>query len=204
MDPHLARNVVIRHVCHCVELARQAREEGKSLCEPSGHKPDEHVFTVDGEDFPWYISERGPLVTRLCDDLYTVDVELFGIDRETMKSLDFSYSDEGRSSVPFVPVIGGRKFPWTLAADEVVLRFGHKILPTLQLKFLALNVDAEGIEIDDQRETWNERAIYRAGGDLIRRGKDHCYYCNQWVDDMWDHYRSRHPQKRGVRASQPG
>lgn len=59
--------VVIRHVCNC----KTANEH------PPGGADVEHIFTVNGEDFPWPISERGPIVTKLDDNLFTVGVEIF-------------------------------------------------------------------------------------------------------------------------------
>jgi hypothetical protein len=153
----IAETVVIRHICHC-----------KTATEHPGHdEVTEHMFTVDDQEFPWYISERGPIVARLTDDLYTIDVELLLLDRETKTYLPFSYTSRGVGSVPYVPVIDGQEFPWTCTADEFVLRFSHKQIPSLRLKFYARNVDAKGIAVDDKRLTESGRDIHRAGGDLI-------------------------------------
>jgi hypothetical protein len=64
--PHLAELVEIAHRCDC-----------KTAVEAPGQDGVEHVFRVDGADFPWHISEGGPVVTRLGDDLYTVAVEFY-------------------------------------------------------------------------------------------------------------------------------
>jgi len=194
----IADTVVIRHICKCKD----------SALHPGHDEVTEHRFDVDGEDFPWYINERGPLVTRVLDDLYVIDLGILLLDKESKKTLKFSYWPtrvEDGSSVPFVPVLGDVKFPWTCTDDEMFLRFSHKQIPTVHLRFFARDVDAKGIEVDDQREHWRERAVYRAGGDMIRDGKDACYWCGELVDDMWDHHQHRHPEtisaSRGYRVS---
>lgn len=192
----IADTVVIRHICHC-----------DGAIEHPGHdEVTEHVFTVDGEDFPWYVSQRGPIVTQLGDDWYTVDVEIFLLDKGTKESLEFSYwprsLSQGGSSVPYIPVIGGRNFPWTCTDDEITLRFNHKMIPTLHLKFFARSVDAKGIEIEDRRPQWADRAMYRAGGDLVKDGADECCWCGDLVDNMWEHIEREHPERVTGRTAQ--
>jgi hypothetical protein len=169
----IAKTVVIRHVCHCDGAVEK----------PDCDEAKEHVFDVDGKEFPWFISERGPIVKRLADDLYSVDVEIMLVSKEKRDAdgntsrphhwyLDFGYATYGGSSVPYIPVINGFEFPWLLIEDGCELRFGHKIVPALHLAFLAHEVDAN-IPIEDlRREPDEEEAIYCAGGDLIRGGKD--------------------------------
>ena len=158
-------HVVIRHVCHCKTAAEPPADEDKI----------EHVFTIDGEDFPWYISERGQIVTRVMDDLYVVDVEIIELCKEPgehyLYTLDFGYTSD-RCSVPNIPVIGGVEFPWLLTDDVMTLTFGHKQFPTLHLKFFAESVDAN-IPIDDQRAAHRDKEIFRNGGELIAKGADY-------------------------------
>jgi hypothetical protein len=151
----IAKTVVIRHVCHC----------DSAVVEPDDDAAEEHVFTVDGEDFPWFITERGQIVKRLRDDLYSIDVEIVQLDRATLATLPFDYTrtEEG-CSVPSVPVIGGREFPWALTDDVMTLTFGYKVYPTLHLAFYAREVDAN-IPIEDLRD--NPQDVFCEGGDLI-------------------------------------
>jgi hypothetical protein len=122
-------------------------------------------FDVDGVEFPWFISERGPIVTRIMDDLYAIDVEIIMLDKETKEVLPFGWTVIA-CSVPTVPIIGGVEFPWTCTDDEMVLRFCHKMFPTLSLKFCARNVSGD-IAIDDQRMEREDPDVFCAGGDLI-------------------------------------
>jgi hypothetical protein len=155
----IAKTVVIRHVCHCDGAVEK----------PDCDEAKEHVFDVDGKEFPWFISERGQIVKRLADDLYSVDVEILEIDKDTMKTLPFEYLLDGTNMVPGIPVIGGREFPWLITEDVMTLTFGYKVYPTLRLAFLAHEVDAN-IPIEDCRT--EQKAVFCAGGDLIRGGKD--------------------------------
>lgn len=170
----IAKRVVIRHVCHC---------DG-AIEKPADDEAQEHVFTVDGEEFPWFISQRGQIVKRLFDDLYSVDVEIIQIDKETMKTLPFGWQD--------FPIIGGREFPWLLTDDVMTLTFGHKVFPTLRLAFLAHEVDAN-IPIEDLRP--DQQSVYCAGGGLY--GKERCHYgCDELIDhsDLWNHIQETHPK----------
>ena len=134
----IAAEVVIRHICHC---------EGSTET-PETHALTEHVFMVDGKDFPWYISERGPTVTRVDDELYTVDVDVILTDKETHQFLSFGYTGPN-SSVPYIPVINGSPFPWLCNDAGYTLTFGSKELPLLRVAFYAHNVDARGIDIQE-------------------------------------------------------
>lgn len=177
----IAKDVVIRHVCHCDTAVER----------PEGDEPQEHVFTIDGEEFPWLISDRGPVVRQLRDDFYTIDVEIAMVDKMT-----FDYLALGDHCPPVVPVIGGVEFPWLLTDDECHLTFGHKVIPTLRLVFIARNVDAN-IPIEDCRRGPDDEAIYCAGGDLIADGKERCRYgCDELVSgSMWDHIKQEHSER---------
>lgn len=195
----IAETVVIRHRCHCTPVAQ-----------PPHDTVIEHVFTVDGEDFPWLISDRGPIVTRLADDFYAVDVEILLLnknrnDKGRHEILSFGYETYDGQMVPFRPVIGGVVFPFSCTDDEITLRFTNKILPTLRLKFLARDVDAKGIEIDDQRPQWIDRAMYRGGGDLVKDGMDECNWCQQLTPNLIDHIETEHPERcRGSEVTVSG
>jgi len=65
-NPHIADRVEIRHECDCPS----------ATVRPRGGHP-EHVFTVDGVDFPWYITESGPSIARVFDDLYEITVTFY-------------------------------------------------------------------------------------------------------------------------------
>lgn len=123
------------------------------------------VFTVDGKDFPWYISERGPTLTRLEDDLYTVDVDVILIDKDTHEYLPFAYTAPDRS-MPYIPVIDGSPFPWLCNGDGYTLTFGHKDVPILHLVFYAYDVDAQGVDVLDKRT--NQDSELCAGGYLVK------------------------------------
>jgi hypothetical protein len=60
-----AENVVIRHVCDCAAATEH----------PAGEAATEHVLTLDGVEFPWHITKKGPVVART-DCGYTVTVEI--------------------------------------------------------------------------------------------------------------------------------
>jgi hypothetical protein len=64
--PTIPDRVVFTHRCHC-----------PGATEPPGEAGVEHVFTIDGAEFPWYIAESGLKVTRLADDFYAIDLTVF-------------------------------------------------------------------------------------------------------------------------------
>lgn len=145
--------VEIQHTCHC-DTAVERPHDGHS---------DVHKFTVDGAEFPWYISEQGQKVSRIHDDLYVIEVDIMLLDKETRDFLSFTYDNgEGSFGPPMWPIINGAKFPWLLHEDGCVLRFSSKIIPTLNLKFFALQV-ITNIDITDERDD----NVYCAGGGLI-------------------------------------
>ena len=81
----VAENVVIRHVCHCHASTQQ----------PAPDAETEHVFTIDDQEFPWHITERGPVVTRT-DCGYVVSVEIFAqhVDATGVPILDERHQQE--------------------------------------------------------------------------------------------------------------
>jgi hypothetical protein len=152
----IAQRVVIRHTCNC-----------KYAIAKPVYEAEQHVFTVDGEDFPWYITERGQIVKRIRDDLYLIDIEIIGLDKKTVHTIAIEYLIED-SPAPCIPVIGGREFPWLLSEHPMTLTFGHKMFPILHLAFFAREVDAN-IEVQDLRD--EQLPVYCAGGYLIAPGK---------------------------------
>ena len=133
----IAGEVVLRHTCRCDAALEKPADDGH----------EQHLFLVDGEHFPYLISKRGPIVTRLRDDLYTIDVELYLLDKTTMTALPFGYT--GAGSVPSIPVIDGQEFPWLLTGDDCQLNFGYKTTPTLKLKFFARTVTGNYPIVDE-------------------------------------------------------
>jgi hypothetical protein len=63
----LARTVTVHHICHC-DAATEHPTDGEDV---------EHLFTIDGVEFPWHISDTGPVIVRLINDLYKVTVEIY-------------------------------------------------------------------------------------------------------------------------------
>lgn len=181
----IAGEVLLRHTCHCDDAVEKS----------APHEHDEHVFQIDGEDFPWFLSARGPIVKRLRDDLYTVDIEIFLLAKEdgAFHYLDFGYAPI--YGTPFLPVINGEVFPWLLDPNGWELRAGHKRLPEIRLTFYARNVTGN-YPIEDSRpdDPDDLEAVYCAGGDLIAAGKDRCIECGELIDEMFEHIKTEHPQ----------
>jgi hypothetical protein len=182
--------VVIRHTCHC-----------KAAVEPPAPgEPEEHVFTVDGHDFPYLLPAENPEVSRVADNLYKIGVKIILFDKDTRQVLPFTYRPTGYG-VPCVPVINGRDFPFTCDDSGFQLNFSHKTLPTLQLVFFAHHVTGN-IAIQDRRRG---KAVYDTGGDRIAAGKEECFECGDLVDDqreLFAHIDARHPEH--VRHSEHG
>lgn len=154
----IPNDVVLIHTCRCSNAPEQ----------PADDEPDKHVFTVDGTEFPWHITERCAIVTRLTDDLYSIDVEIVLLDKGNIRrTLPFGYSP--LENIPYIPVIDGRAFPWLLTADGCQLSFGHKIVPTLRLAFLARSVSTN-LAVDDQRPAMSGEDIFCGGGLLVKAG----------------------------------
>lgn len=58
--------IKIRHRCHCATAAEPPGDDGII----------EHVFEIDGQEFPWYITEDGPEIVKLGEGLYAVSITL--------------------------------------------------------------------------------------------------------------------------------
>lgn len=63
----LAEMVVHRHECDCASASRPLGE---------GEEP-QHRLDIDGQPFPWHITEEGPIITKLGNGYYTIRVEIF-------------------------------------------------------------------------------------------------------------------------------
>jgi hypothetical protein len=134
-------------------------------------KGDENRFTVDGEEFPWYISERGPQVAKIADNLFTVHVEIPLTDKsrpwkredaeDASRWLSFSASGYACRT----PIIGGQEFPWVVTEDGFTFSASRKNFPTVSLAFFAAEV-----EFSDPTTGWclidDKREIYDVNGDL--------------------------------------
>jgi hypothetical protein len=117
------------------------------------HTPS-YLFEVDGEDFPWFITEQGVLgVTQLLDNLFAVKVEIVCIakDPKTKKPSE-SWDMEVRTGG-----YNGRRlflddveFPWVIAEDGIMVKSGRTIAHTAILSFLARDVDCSGF-VEDAR-----------------------------------------------------
>jgi hypothetical protein len=126
------------------------------------------VFRVDGEPFPWWISEKGPQATRLADDLYSVRVSIFGV----TDSLPETFYHEGLSpsdnSGWAQPVIQGIEFPWYISSDGFTYRSGGSSeIPVVELEFFAKSV--EGIPIADEAGAPKDGKVREASGYVIAR-----------------------------------
>lgn len=188
--PHIPDEVLIRHTCHCDTATNR----------PHDDEPEIHRFEVDGEPFPWYISEKGPQVTRLADDFWRIDIEILGLARIVTEAM-LPIGSSGRMGE--IPVIGGIAFPWLMTEEGWSMTAGHKQIPTVTLGFLARNVDTN-TPVTDLREQWADRAIWANGGDCWKPGKDRCFACDTWVDDLYEHIPQAHPEHvsdRGIRVS---
>lgn len=177
--PHIPTEVVVRHTCHCDTATDR----------PASDEPEVHRFEVDGQPFPWYISEKGPLATRLADDFWRIDVEILALATPTEGMLPIGSS--GRMGE--IPVIGGTAFPWLMTEEGWSMTAGHKQIPTVALGFLAHNVDTN-MPVTDLRAEWADREVIGNGGDIWRIGKQHCTWCDTLVDDLFGHITQAHPE----------
>ena len=101
--PELA---VIKHRCECADAIA-----------PPGEHGVEHVFTLDGVEFPWCISEEGPRVVRMCEGLYAINVTILVRDVEVD---GVEVADPGPGHFP-LPVIT----PTSVKDLKVVSDSGH-------------------------------------------------------------------------------
>ncbi|ORA24905.1 hypothetical protein [Mycobacterium aquaticum] len=135
----IARTVVYRHRCHC-DNANVVPVEGEI---------DEHRFDVDGEPFPWLITEQGAKFTRTPSGLYLVEVTILVLDLE-------AYPAEFHHAPGSQPLIGGREFPWVITGPAVYSYAAYEQYSGhLALTFVAEHVDTDG-EIGEETQEADE------------------------------------------------
>lgn len=108
-------------------------------------------FTVDGEQFPWFISEEGPRATPLYGDLFAVHVDIIVLDPDGDNESFAADSWHGQ------PVIAGRVFPWYITEDGYCFEVSRCDCAVVKLAFLAhsivgIPVDEAGVEQDKVHE----------------------------------------------------
>lgn len=134
MTATVARTVVYRHTCDCANTNRQLMP---------GEEP-EHRFDVDGEPFPWYITEDGATFHRTENGLYLVAVRIIPVDPTTGEYVEF------RHHVHNAPQLGDRELPWLITGP--ITWQSDRGYGVLELTFLAEHVDTDG-EISEELPT---------------------------------------------------
>jgi len=129
----IADTIVYRHACECVNANQAPGDAGV-----------EHRFDVDGQPFPWLLTEDGATFTRLADDLYLCHIHIVLVRQADMAWLTFSHENQDPA-----PMLGDTPFPWWISEDGFTYRASKKTIPTLELSFLAVSVDTDG-EIHDE------------------------------------------------------
>lgn len=126
----VAKSVVYRHPCDCEAASRPLA---------SGEKA-EHRFDVDGEPFPWHITEVGATFVKR-DDFYLVTVELLPIARSNNELLKVVLDTDNPPT--FEHIDGSRTaFPWFIHGD-ITVRQDSRQLPIMELTFIAEDVDTD-------------------------------------------------------------
>lgn len=127
--PPIAGRVVYRHLCRC-EHASRPLDPGEEV---------EHRFDVDGEPFPWYITEDGARFTRR-GELYLVEVDILPVKPVGHRDDEFAITVRTRRA----PLLNGEPFPWATLAGSIRVDAPDDSFPVLHLTFLANNVDTDG------------------------------------------------------------
>lgn len=134
-------------------------------------KQDMAVFSVDGEAFPWWISEAGPSARKLADDLYLVHVEIFATITEGDDRVEgFHHGGLPDWGWP-QPIMCGTEFPWCISQDGFTYRSSGSTLPTVELEFFAESV--EGMPVTDH-EAPDDGKLRMADGRMLRRTCPNC------------------------------
>ncbi|QEA10851.1 hypothetical protein [Mycobacterium phage Weirdo19] len=127
--PTIARTVVYRHRCHC----------DNANTTPGPGQADEHRFDVDGQPFPWHITEDGATFLRTEAGLYLVSVQILPYPVGGDDLVEFRHRDGGP------PMLGDRPFPWAMTGTMNYsipdIATDH---PVLDLTFVAEHVDTDG------------------------------------------------------------
>lgn len=109
------------------------------------------AFKVDGESFPWLLSEEGPTARKVSDDLYLVRVTILVVSLagEGMPETFVHEWENADLNIGWgQPTIQGIKFPWLISEDGILYRSpGSTDIPTVELEFFAEHV--EGMEVID-------------------------------------------------------
>jgi len=104
------------------------------------------VFCVDGEPFPWLLSQEGPTARKIADDLYLVHVEILPIST-TDDDRPESFYHEGLKDGWAQPVLQGITFPWCISSDGFTYTSrGCRELPVVELEFLCRSVECIPVE----------------------------------------------------------
>jgi hypothetical protein len=142
MIPKPAETVVYRHACTCKSASQL----------PRGDEP-EHRFDVDGERFPWYMAPEGPRFTRLMDDLYRVDLTIYGLlNDDLVEPGPVVIAEETFADHQHKPLrIAEREFPWEICAEGFTYHRSYKTMPEVRLGFFVKSVDTDGV-VTDLRE----------------------------------------------------
>lgn len=125
--PEPARTIVYRHACDCPTASTPLQIEG----EP------EHRLDVDGEPFPWLITDTGATFRRLnpLTSVHVCTVTIMDIHPVTKEFIPIRM-DSGW------PEIGGKPFPWQIFDFIVSVNERHQF--AIEITFLAEHVDTDG------------------------------------------------------------
>lgn len=96
----------------------------------------EYRFDVDGQPFPWHITEDGAKFVKTPAGLYLCTVTIFPILRNNPQPPCTFQHTEGEP-----PTIAGTPFPWAGTGTLTYEYEDH--VPTLTLTFIAEHVDAD-------------------------------------------------------------
>ena len=133
-----ARTVVYRHPCDCDSASRPLGP---------GEKP-EHRFEVDGEPFPWHITEDGARFRKHTSGLYQVSCTVIPLDRTNNELLRVIVDTD--QPVTFECIDGTRReFPWHITGP-MFISAGDRDIPLIALTFIAEDVDTDTEVADDQ------------------------------------------------------
>lgn len=142
MTARIANTVVYRHPCDC-EHASRPLADGEHA---------EHRFDVDGEPFPWHISEEGATFAEAAAGGYVlVAVRLLPLARSNNEWLRVVLGVAPETPLTFEHVDGTRRpFPWAILAGTLSIDYTED-LPVVSLTFIAehVDVDAEVTPLED-------------------------------------------------------
>jgi len=121
----------------------------------------DNAFMVDGERFPWWISEDGPAARKLADDLYLVHVTIYSV-------IDYgSALVHGALPGPdggywAQPILDGVEFPWWISDAGFTYRSSGRDLPSLELEFFTKSV--EGVPVTAEQY---DGKVRESGGNVV-------------------------------------